>query len=66
MKRTTGYIVAALGILILHRLAPVPAVQHAGSAAIRAAHVRTSIAPADDAGSDDDGDGDDSGADDSK
>jgi hypothetical protein len=65
MKRTTGYIVTALGILILHRLGPVPAVQHAGSAAIRTAHVRTSIAPADDAGSDDDGDGDDSG-DDSK
>jgi len=66
MKRTAGYILMALGILALHRLAPAHALQHANSTTIRAAHTRTSIVAADDAGSDDDGDGDDSGSDDSK
>ena len=63
MKRTAEYLLLAVGILMLHRLAPVHAAHHAGPAAIRADHVRTSVAPADDAGSDDDGDNDDDSGD---
>jgi hypothetical protein len=63
MKRTSGFIVMALGIVLVHRVALAQVLQTAGPAALRAAHSATSVVPAEDSG--DDGD-DDSGSDDSQ
>ena len=61
MKRTPALIVMVLGILALHRLAPVLALPHR-SASIQRAHGRLSGIPADESGDDDGGnDGDDGG-----
>ena len=65
MKRMSGFILMALGVLCVHRIASVPVVQGAGSAAFRAVHNhRISTLPADDSGSDDSGD--DSGSEDAE
>jgi len=60
MKRAPALIVAALGILALHRLAPVPAQTHR-SASIQMAHSKVSGMPADESGDDDGDDDGDSG-----
>ncbi len=60
MKRTSGMIVMAVGILVLSRVAPMRALQTSGSNAIRTALSKTSVVPAEDAGDDgDDTDSDD-------
>ena len=65
MKRMLGFTLTALGVLCVHRIASVPVVQGAGSAAFRAVHSCISTLPADDSGSDDSGD-DDSGSEDAE
>jgi hypothetical protein len=60
MKRKSGLILMALGILALHRLAPIQ-MQPSGSAAIQSVHNRVSGMPADDSGDDDGDDDGDSG-----
>jgi hypothetical protein len=60
MKRTPGLIVSVLGILALHRLAPVLA-QPTRSASIQTTHSRLSGIPADESGDDDGEDEGDSG-----
>jgi len=57
MKRTPGLIMMVLGILALHRLAPVS--QPPRSASIQATH--GILLPADESGDDDGGDDGDSG-----
>jgi hypothetical protein len=62
MKRTSGLIVMALGVLWMHTVVPAPVVRTRGPAAIRAAHTKTSVVPAEDSGDD----GDDSDSDDAE
>lgn len=60
MKRTPALIVMVLGILTLHRLAPVSAQPHR-SASIQTAYSKLSGMPADESGDDDGDDDGDSG-----
>ncbi len=60
MKRTHGLILMVLGIVALHRLAPIPA-PPAGPAMIQASHSLVPGMPADDSGGDDGDDDGDSG-----
>ena len=60
MKRMPALIVMVLGILALHRLAPIPT-QPTRSASIQTAHSRLSGMPADESGDDDGDDDGDSG-----
>ena len=60
MKRTSGLIVAAFGILLLGRVLPARVLQTSGFTPQHAAHSKTTVVPAEDSGDD----GDDSGSDD--
>ena len=64
MKRTSGLILMAVGILFLTRVAPALALQTSGSTAIRTGLSKTSVVAAEDAG--DDGDDSDSDSDDAE
>ncbi len=60
MKRTPGLMLMVLGIVALHRFAPIPA-QPAGPAMIQALHGLAHGMPADESGDDDGDDDGDSG-----
>ena len=73
MKRTAAFVLMALGMLSLHRLAPVWAPQKAEAAAVEQSIGRnsgpklsSSMRLADDSSSDDSGDSDDPGSGDSQ
>jgi hypothetical protein len=56
MKRTSGLIVMALGLLVLRGAAFSRAMQTVGPTTIHASHSKTHVVPAEDSGGDDSGD----------